>query len=107
MLRAKSLYYGKHLKNFEITTNVIVEVTKCFMPEDAEFVLAERLCQLTIEEYFCNRRQLDRVSNKSDLQMFGCNESIILIQKIVPWPCSLVVSDLHSETKVFRFKSGC
>ena len=70
-------------EGFKITTSAIAEVTKFLLPEGVEFVLTERFWQDKIEKYFGSQRQFGRRSDNPDLQMFGCNDNTIRIQKNV------------------------
>ena len=48
-----------------------------------EYVLTERFCQDTLEEYFGNQRKLGRRSNNPDIRLFGYNDNAIRIQRSI------------------------
>lgn len=70
-------------EGFKITVNSAIEATKFLLQEGMEFVLTERFCQDTIEEYFGNQRKLGRRSDNPDIRSFGYNSNTIRIQRTV------------------------
>lgn len=70
-------------KGFKITVNSAIEATKFLLQEGMEFVLTERFCQDTIEEYFGNQRKLGRRNDNPDIRSFGYNSNTIRIQRTV------------------------
>ena len=53
------------------------------LQERFEFVLTERFSQDPIEQYFGNQKQLGRRSDNPGLQMFGYNDNMTRIQKVI------------------------
>ena len=70
-------------EGFQITTYSVIEATKFLLNEGMEFVLTERFCQDTIEEYFGSQRKLGRRSDNPDIRMFGYNSNTIRTQRAV------------------------
>lgn len=70
-------------EGFKITVHSAIEVTKFLLQEGVEFVLTERFCQDTIEEFFGNQRKLGRRSDNPDIRAFGYNSNTIRIQRSV------------------------
>lgn len=70
-------------EGFKITVYSVIEVTKFLLGEGMEFVLTERFCQDTVEEYFGNQRKLGRRSDNPDIHTFGYNNNAIRIQRQV------------------------
>ena len=48
-----------------------------------EYVLTERFCQDTLEEYFGNQRKLGRRSDNPDVRLFGYNGNAIRTQRSI------------------------
>ena len=48
-----------------------------------EYVLTERFCQDTLEEYFGNQRKLGRHSDNPDVRLFGYNDNAIRTQRSI------------------------
>ena len=48
-----------------------------------EYILTERFCQDTLEEYFGNQRKLGRRSDNPDIRLFGYNDNAIRIQRSI------------------------
>ena len=48
-----------------------------------EYVLTERFCQDTLEEYFGNQRKLGRRSDNPDVRLFGYNDNEIRTQRSI------------------------
>ena len=48
-----------------------------------EYVLTERFCQDTLEEYFGNQRKLGRRSDNPDVRRFGYNGNAIRTQRSI------------------------
>ena len=70
-------------EGFKITVHSVIEVTKFLLQEGVEFVLTERFCQDTLEEFFGNQRKLGRRSDNPDIRAFGYNSNTIRIQRSV------------------------
>ena len=68
---------------FKSTVHSVIEVTKFLLQEGVEFVLTERFCQDTLEEFFGNQRKLGRRSDNPDKRAFGYNSNTIRIQRSV------------------------
>ena len=51
--------------------------------EGMEYILTERFCQDTLEEYFGNQRKLGRRSDNPDIRFIGYNDNAIRIQKSI------------------------
>lgn len=48
-----------------------------------QYVLTERFCQDSLEEYFGNQRKLGRRNDNPDMRSFGYNDNTIRIQRSV------------------------
>lgn len=48
-----------------------------------EYILTERFCQDTLEEYFGNQRKLGRRSDNPDIRLIGYNDNAIRIQRSI------------------------
>lgn len=70
-------------EGFKITVNSAIEATKFLLCEGMEFVLTERFCQDTLEEYFGSQRKLGRRNDNPDIRTFGYNSNTIRIQRTV------------------------
>eukprot|EP00794_Sanderia_malayensis_P013602 gene13602-15013_t len=81
--RSKMFLSWQTYEGFKIAVYSAIEATKFLLGEGMEFVLTERFCQDTIEEYFGNQRKLGRRSDNPDIRMFGYNNSTIRIQRTV------------------------
>lgn len=51
--------------------------------EGMEYILTERFCQDTLEEYFGNQRKLGRRSDNPDIRLIGYNDNAIRIQRSI------------------------
>ena len=51
--------------------------------EGMEYILTERFCQDTLEEYFGNQRKLGRRSDNPDIRLVGYNDNAIRIQRSI------------------------
>ena len=81
--RSKMFLSWQTYEGFKISVYSVIEVTKFLLGEGVEFVLTERFCQDTVEEYFGNQRKLGRRSDNPDIRMFGYNNNTIRIQRTV------------------------
>ena len=86
--QSKMFITWQTFQGFKITTNAIVEVAKFLLSEGVDFVLTERFCQDEIEEYFVNQRQLGRLSDNPDIQIYGYNDNTILFKKVYLVSCT-------------------
>lgn len=81
--RAKSkmfIAYQTH-QGFKITCYSAIECIKFLLAEGMEYVLTERFCQDSLEQYFGNQRKIGRRSDNPDLRQFGYNDNTIRIQR--------------------------
>ena len=53
------------------------------MNEGMQYVLTERFCQDSVEEYFGNQRKFGRRSDNPDIRAFGYNNNTIRVQRAV------------------------
>ena len=67
----------------KITSYSVVEATKFLLDEGVEYVLTERFCQDSVEEYFGSQRNLRRRCDNPDIRRFGYNDNTIRIQRSV------------------------
>lgn len=67
----------------KIISYSIVEATKFLLNEGVEYVITERFCQGSVEEYFGSQRKLGRRCDNPDIRMFGYNDNTIRIQRSV------------------------
>ena len=67
----------------KITSYSVVEATKFLLNEGVEYVLTERFCQDSVEEYFGSQRNLGRRCDNPDIRRFGYNDNTIRIQRSV------------------------
>lgn len=67
----------------KITSYSVVEATKFLLNEGVEYVLTERFCQDSVEEYFGSQRSLGRRCDNPDIRGFGYNDNTIRIQRSV------------------------
>ena len=81
--RSRMFISWQTYEGFKITVNSSIEATKFLLQEGMEFVLTERFCQDTLEEYFGNQRKLGRRSDNPDIRTFGYNSNTIRIQRAV------------------------
>ena len=86
--QSKMFITWQTFQGFKITTNAIVKVAKFLLPEGVDFVHMERFCQDEIEEYFVNQRQLGRLSDNPDIQIYGYNDNTILFKKVYLVSCT-------------------
>lgn len=70
-------------EGLQITAHSAVEVTNFLLGEGMEYVLTERFCQDSVEEYFGNQRKLGRRSDNPDMRTFGYNNNTIMVQRAV------------------------
>jgi hypothetical protein len=70
-------------EGLQITAHSAVEATKFLLNEGMEYVLTERFCQDSLEEYFGSQRKLGRRSDNPDMRMFGYNNNAIRVQRAV------------------------
>ena len=70
-------------EGLQITVNSVIECVKFLLGAGVNFVLTERFCQDTLEQYFGTQRQMGRRSENPDLSTFGYNNNAIRIQKTV------------------------
>ena len=81
--RARMFISWQTYEGLHITTKSIIEVTKFLINEGAEFVLTERFCQDTVEQYFGNQRKFGRRNENPDLYEAGYFDNTIRIQKTI------------------------
>lgn len=81
--RSRMFISWQTYEGFKMTVYSVIEATKFLLGEGMEFVLTERLCQDTVEEYFGNQRKLGRRSDNPDIHTFGYNNNAIRIQRQV------------------------
>ena len=81
--RSRMFISWQTYEGFKITVNSSIEATKFLLQEGMEFVLTERFCQDTLEEYFGNQRKLGRRSDNPHIRTFGYNSNTIRIQRAV------------------------
>lgn len=70
-------------EGLQITAHSAVEATNFLQGEGMEYVLTERFCQDSVEEYFGNQRKLGRRSDNPDMRTFGYNNNTIMVQRAV------------------------
>lgn len=70
-------------EGLQITAHSAVEATNFLLGEGMEYVLTERFCQDSVEEYFGNQRKLGRRSDNPDMRTFGYNNNTIMVQRAV------------------------
>ena len=68
-------------EGLQITINSVVECTKFLLNNGVRYVLTERFCQDTLEEFFGTQRQMLRRNENPDLNTFGYNCNAVRIQK--------------------------
>lgn len=51
--------------------------------EEMEYILTERFCQDTLEEYFGNQLKLGRRSDNPDIRFIGYKDHAIRIQRLI------------------------
>lgn len=81
--RSRMFISWQTYEGFKMTVYSVIEATKFLLGEGMEFVLTERFCQDTVEEYFGNQRKLGRRSDNPDIHTFGYNNNAIRIQRQV------------------------
>lgn len=79
--RSRMFISWQTYEGFKITVYSVIEATKFLLEEGMEFILTERFCQDTVEEYFGNQRKLGRRSDNPDIRAFGYNNNAIRIQR--------------------------
>ena len=67
-------------KGLQITVHLLIEVVKFLLSEGMEFVLSERFCQHSLEEYFGRQRERGRFNDNPTVQAFGYNDRILAVQ---------------------------
>ena len=70
-------------EGFQLTVYSVIEATQFLLQEGMEFVLTERFCQDSLEEYFGHQHKLGRRNDNPDIQAFGYNNNAIRIQRQV------------------------
>jgi hypothetical protein len=70
-------------EGLKMTTHSAIEATKFLLDEGMEYVLTERFCQDSVEEYFGNQRNLGRRNDNPDIRTFGYNNNTIMVQRAV------------------------
>ena len=70
-------------EGFQLTIYSVIEATQFLLQEGMEFVLTERFCHDSLEEYFGHQRKLGRRNDNPDIQAFGYNNNAIRIQRQV------------------------
>ena len=70
-------------EGLQITSHSVVEATKFLLNEGMGYVLSERFCQDSLEEYFGNQRKLERRTDNPDIRVFGYNNNTIRVQRAV------------------------
>ena len=68
-------------EGLQITVHSIKELVKYLLHEGIEYVLTEKFCQDSCEEYFGNKRSMGRRCDNPDLQAFGYDDNTIIIQR--------------------------
>ena len=81
--RSRMFISWQTYEGFQISVHSAIEATKFLLQEGMEFVLTERFCQDTIEEYFGSQRKLGRRNDNPDIKTFGYNNNTIRIQRAV------------------------
>ena len=81
--RGKMFISWQTHEGLKITVYSVIEATKFLLQEGVEFILTERFCQDSVEEYFGNQRKLGRRNDNPDLKAFGYNNNTIMIQREV------------------------
>ena len=79
--RSKMFISWQTHEGFKITVYSVIEATKFLLQEGMDFVLTERFCQDSLEEYFGNQRKLGRRNDNPDIRAFGYNNNSIRIQR--------------------------
>eukprot|EP00795_Rhopilema_esculentum_P004054 gene4054-20230_t len=59
------------------------EIIKFPLSKGFEYVLIERFCKDTVQEYFGGQRKLGRRSDNPDLYAFGYNNNALYIQRTI------------------------
>lgn len=82
---ARSTMFLSHqtYEGLQITTFAMIEAVKFLLAERMPYVLTERFCQDSVENYFGVQRSLYRRSDNPDLKQFGYNNNTIQIQRNV------------------------
>lgn len=70
-------------EGFQLTVYSAIEATQFLLQEGVEFVLTERFCQDSLEEYFGHQCKLGRRNDNPDIRAFGYNNNAIRIQRQV------------------------
>lgn len=71
-------------EGLQMTTHSVVEAAKFLLDEGMEYVLTERYCQDSVEEYFGNqRKKLGRRNDNPDIRTFRYNNNTTIVQRAV------------------------
>lgn len=81
--RSKMFLSWQTYEGLQITVHSVIEATRFLLGEGMEYVLTERFCQDTLEEYFGNQRKLGRRSDNPDVWLFGYNDNAIRTQRSI------------------------
>ena len=68
-------------KGLIISCRSLIECVKFLLAEGVEYVLAERICQDVLEEYFGNQRKLGNRNDNPDIHQCGYNANTLGIQR--------------------------
>ena len=79
--RARMFISWQTHEGLQITTYSLIEVCKFLLNEGFEYVLTERFCQDSLEEYFGHQRSLGRRNDNPTLKQFGYNDNTIRIRR--------------------------
>lgn len=83
MQGAKCLSCGKLMKVFSSQSILLLRLHNFSSKKGWSFVLTERFCQDSLEEYFGHQRKLGRRNDNPDIRAFGYNNNAIRIQRQV------------------------
>ena len=78
-------------EGLQITAHSVVEATKFLLNIGMQYVLTERFCQDSVEEYFGNQRKFGRRSDNPDIKTLGT--IIILSECNVQSPANLATHE--------------
>ncbi|XP_015763062.1 PREDICTED: uncharacterized protein LOC107342123 [Acropora digitifera] len=81
--RSKMFLSWQTYEGLQITIHSVIEAPRFLLGEGMEYVLTERFCQDTLEEYFGNQHKLGRRRDNPDISLFGDNDSVIRIQRSI------------------------
>ena len=65
----------------QITVRSTVKAVRLFFQNGCIFILTERLCQDTVEEYFGSEKQMGRRNDNLDMAKFSYNNNTTRIQR--------------------------